>query len=85
MFDTMEVTQYHKEHNRLDLAQIGNDRMEIFEIAEKAMDKQVAKKLTKIEVGKDIGYKCVCGRLYQSIYDKGKRYCEDCGQALDWE
>ena len=60
---------------------------EAFEIAIKALEKQIPKKPNKIGYPFDsdidplvYGY-CPCCNTHQ---DSSKKYCDICGQALDW-
>lgn len=61
------------------------------EIALKAIEKQIPKKVEKQRWGDTV---CGCGRVfskhhgdgYYSIpYENMTKYCPECGQALDWE
>ena len=63
------------------------------QIAAKALEKQMPKKLKAIKVGQ-FGLVLLCpscknemAMIYNSVWQKGKykqKYCENCGQALDF-
>lgn len=67
--------------------------IECREIIHKSIEKQIPKKPKTIKVGQ-FGLVLLCqsceneiAMIYNSVWQKGKykqKYCENCGQALDW-
>lgn len=67
--------------------------IECREVIHKSLEKQMPKKLKTIKVGQS-GLVLLCpncenemAMIYSSIWQQGKyrqKYCENCGQALDW-
>lgn len=66
--------------------------IECREVIHKALEKQIPKKLKTIEVDR-FGSVLLCpscenemAMIYNSVWQKGryKKYCDNCGQALDW-
>ena len=56
-----------------------------------ALEKQVPKKPEEQETTEKTHYKCKCGYIMLTIWADGyhlgnkPKYCERCGQAIDWE
>ena len=67
--------------------------VEEMNIAIKALEKQIPKKLKTTEVGR-FGLVFLCpscennmAMIWNSVWQKGRynqKYCDNCGQALDW-
>lgn len=60
-------------------------------VAMKALEKQIPKKLKIQKCDEKTVYICECGKKQFVIYQEGlmfgnkNKYCEHCGQAIDWE
>ena len=60
----------------------GDEWKEFYQLAIDALDKQIPKK-PKMD-----GYEelcSVCGNVVGVIDDKPQKYCDECGQKIDWE
>lgn len=62
------------------------DRLQIaFDMAIKALEKQIPKKVKNYELACDKYGSCpVCGIQYQISKEEVVDYCNECGQKLDW-
>lgn len=60
-------------------------------VAMKALEKQIPKKPKSKRCDEKTAYTCECGKKHLVIYREGlifgnkNKYCEQCGQAIDWE
>ena len=71
--------------NRFHCMHIDVARRQAIDVAIKALEKQIAKKVKYDEYGKEEGYPyCECGKcLIDDLV--GVKHCPECGQKLDWE
>lgn len=64
---------------------------EALSVVEQACEKQIPKKLKIQKCDEKTVYICECGKKQFVIYQEGlmfgnkNKYCEQCGQAIDWE
>lgn len=80
------------ELNGCEMTEEWQEQMDIFKAAKEALEKQIPKKPRERKAGfKSFDYVCPeCGGRIISKIDgewiagKHSRYCERCGQALDW-
>lgn len=90
---TNEKVKNNFVQNLAENAYINMCSAEEMNIAIKALEKQIPKKLKTIEVG-HFGLVLLCpsceneiAMIWESVLQKGKykqNYCDNCGQALDW-
>lgn len=59
--------------------------IEALEIAKQALEKQIPRKV--VRENEKVMFKVFCGRCPEcdvAVYSTTNRYCQYCGQALDW-
>ena len=89
----MTIQELQELHKIIDEKFNGKEKFKIVDL-ENALEKQTPKKLKGTEVAR-FGFEFICpnceeviAMVWDSIWQKGlfkQNYCQNCGQALDWE